>query len=159
MSAQAYEPWRWGDLFELDVPADLAVRDLGDAIELEPVDRSEASIHLAVLSPLTTPPERSVRDAIGRFAASHGLEALPPTHLEVRAEVPGVATGRLAFVVKDSAWLVLAVAWNQSLVLTFATAAGPSDPIFDQAEALLATLRPFDVVSDADLPPETSGDF
>jgi len=160
MSASAYEPWCWGDLFELRVPADLAVRDLGEAIELVPVDRlSDARIHIAVLAPLTTAPAASVRDAIRRFAAAHGLERLPDTHLEVLATVPGVATGRFAFVVGDMAWLVLAVAWNRHVVLAFATAPGQDDPIFDMAESLLQTLEPMEVVHDAALPPETSGDF
>lgn len=160
MSASAYEPWCWGDLFELKVPADLAVRDLGEAIELVPVDRmSDARIHIAVLSPLKTPPAESARDAIRRFAGSHGIERLPDTHLEVLATVPGVATGRFAFVAGETAWLVLAVAWNQHVVLAFATAPKPEDPIFDMAESLLQTLEPLEVVQNATLPAETSGDF
>lgn len=162
------DTWRWGDVFELDLPPSLIVKDLGDAVELAPVasdgdlPTAEARIHLAVLSPLMTDPATSVRDAITRFAGAHGLGTLPATHLEIHADGQGVATGRFAFVIADTAWLVLAVAWGRHLVLAFATAprtTGPSDPIFDIAEALLADLRPLEVVTPGALDPDPPGDF
>jgi len=160
--------WRWGDVFEVELAPSLIVKDLGDAIELAPVPGDgtagspDARIHLAVLSPLPTDPATSVRDALRRFVGTHGLASLPESHLEVHAAAPGIATGRLAFVVGDTAWLVLALAWSAHLVLVFTTApgpTGPSDPIFDAAEALLADIRPLEVVAPGSVEPDAPGDF
>ncbi|MCC6620187.1 MAG: hypothetical protein IT385_02970 [Deltaproteobacteria bacterium] len=167
-SGEERTTWRWGEVFEVDLPASLMVKDLGDAVELAPLvtdapehlaSSPEARIHLAVLSPLPTDPATSVRDAIQRFATGHGLAELPASHLEVHAASPGIATGRLAFVVADTAWLVLALAWSSHLVLVFTTAPGPSDPIFDRAEALLADIRPLEVVAPGAVEPDAPGEF
>jgi|GEM_PF-1884796 len=155
------EAWRWGDLFELDVPLSAEVRDLGEMVELRFAEEPETPLLIATFSPLPTSggPERAVQGALERFAMSRGF-AQPPAVLDplVNVDDRGVAMGRLAFVT-DLAWEVLAIAWNQHLVVAFSAAARPDAGIFDRAEALIASLRPGEVIVSNEAPAEAPGDF
>ncbi len=155
------EAWRWGDLFELDVPLSAEVRDLGEMIELRFAEEPETPLLLAAFSPLPTSggPEQAVHGALERFAMSRGFtRATSPFRPELTVDAQGVVAGRLAFVT-DLAWEVLAIAWNNHLVVAFSAAAKPDAGIFDRAEALLASLRPGEVIVPQTYQPEATGDF
>jgi len=166
------EAWRWGELFELDVPLDAEVTDLGEMVQLRFAEDPETPLLLATFTPAgaplpatalasrsgPSPAEDAVRSALERFAASRGASPLMARGAELVHDDHGLFAGRLAFVT-DLAWLALAVAWNQHLVIAFAGAQDRDDPIFDRAESLLATLRPLDHVAPLDLDPEPPGTF
>ncbi|MBL8785425.1 MAG: hypothetical protein JNJ59_11020 [Deltaproteobacteria bacterium] len=162
------EAWRWGELFELDVPLDAEVTDLGEMVQIRFAEDPETPLLLATFTPATGAPltpnaapsvaEDAVRSALERFAASRGASPLMARGAELVHDDNGLHAGRLAFVT-DLAWLALAVAWNQHLVVAFAGAPDESDAIFDRAESLLATLQPLDLVAPVDLAPEPPGTF
>lgn len=152
------EAWRWGDLFELDVPLSADVRDLGEMVELRFAEEPETPLLLAAFSPLPTSggPEQAVRGALERFAVSRGFtRALAPL---LSVDPQGVVAGRLAFVT-DLAWEVLAISWNTHLVVAFSAASHAEAGIFDRAEALIASLRPSELIVPSPALPEAHGDF
>ncbi len=151
------EAWRWGDLFELDVPLAAEVRELGEMIEVRFPEEAESPLLLAVFSPMTAPggPEQTVRDALERFAASRSFRQARP---ELSVDPHGVVAGRVSFVT-DLAWEALAIAWNQHLVVAFSAATSPAAGIFDRAEALMASLRPGELVVPRVASAEAAGDF
>lgn len=151
------EVWHWGDLFELDVPVDATVNDLGEMIELRFADAPETPLLLAVFSDEPHGPESAVAAALERFAHSRGLPrgaAQPVLGLDQR----GVAVGRLAFVT-DLAWEALAVAWHRHLLVAFGASPDRKDPVFAAARRLIATLRPSELIAPRALGPESPGDF
>lgn len=152
------EAWRWGDIFELDVPLSAQVRDLGEMVELRFAEEPETPLLIAAFSPLPTSggPELAVRGALERFAMSRGFTRATDPLLSV--DPHGVVAGRLAFVT-DLAWEVLAIAWNAHLVVAFSAAASTEAGIFDRAEALLATLRPGELLVPSEARAEAHGDF
>lgn len=151
------EVFAWGDIFELDVPAGTAVADLGELAELRLPGLAETPVLLVVLSPHVEPgPVEAVTQALRRFAASRGWGS--PLAPETHVGPDGIATGRLAFVA-DQAWEALALAWNQHLVLAFTAAPEATAPVFDGAEALMATLRPCELVVPRTAPDEPAGDW
>lgn len=162
------EAWRWGELFELDVPLDAEVTDLGEMVQIRFADDPETPLLLASFMPAGAPTptaplgpnaaEDAVRSALERFASARGAGPLVTRGAELMHDGNGLFAGRLAFVT-DLAWLVLAVAWNQHLVVAFAGAQDQADPIFDRAEALLSTLHPLDLVTAVDLAAEPPGSF
>jgi hypothetical protein len=166
---KATEPWRWGDLFELDVPLSAIVSDLGEMIELRFDDR-ETPLLLAAFAPLTDGPEQGLRAALERFAVTRGFPlAEARGGLELSRDPEGLIAGRIAFV-SDLHWMALGVAWlhgaqagpsgASALVVGFVGAPGPDDPIFDAAESLFGSLRPLDrVISTAPPAEDPSGDF
>lgn len=165
------EPWQWGDLFEIDVPETLTVRDLGDMVELR-MREGDGPILMSAFSPVPGPPERAVADALIRFAATRGLSRVnAELGLQLSRDPDGVIAGRLAFVT-ELCWEAFALAWAtapvegapqqpSSLVLAFCAAPTQDDPIFDAAGDLLSTARPLELlVPAADrLTPEHVGDF
>jgi len=155
------EAWRWGDMFELDVPLSAEVRDLGEMVELRFAEEPATPLLLAAFSPLPTSggPEQAVHGALERFALSRGFgRGSGPLRPELSVDPQGVVAGRLAFVT-DLAWEVLAIAWNNHLVVAFSAAARPDAGIFDRAEALLASLRPGELIVSGTYLPEAAGDF
>jgi hypothetical protein len=165
------EPWRWGALFDIEVPASMTARDLGDMIELR-LQTSDAPLLMAAFSPVPGPSDRALADALVRFAATRGLpKSRAQSGLLLSRDADGVVAGRLSFVT-DLFWEAYALAWaapstatspgeSASLVLAFCAATGKDDPIFEAAAGLLSTLRPLELlVPAADrLPPEAPGDF
>jgi hypothetical protein len=151
------EVWHWGDLFELDVPLDAEVHDLGEMIELRFSHVPDNPLLVAAFSDEPHGPERAVRSALDRFAQTRGLS--PGTGRPVVSVDPrGVVLGRLAFVA-DLAWEVLALAWQRQLVVAFSAASVADDPVFVAARELIATLRPSELIGTSELPPEARGDF
>jgi hypothetical protein len=153
------EAWSWGDLFELDVPTSALVRDLGEMVELRFSELPDTPVLLAAFSPLPDAeggPEHQVRSALLRFAKSRGLAhgAMPSLHVDR----DGVVAGRVAFRT-DLAWEALAVGWNRHLVVAFSAASTSDDPIFDQVEDLLSSLRPMELLVPARVAAEAEGDF
>lgn len=165
------EPWQWGELFEVDVPDTLSVRDLGDMIELR-MREGDGPILMSAFSPVPGPPERAVSDALTRFAATRGLSrAKAEAGAQLTRDPLGLVAGRLAFVT-DLSWEVYALAWTTeptrgapsnpaTLVLAFCAAPTQDDEIFDAAGALLSTVRPLELLVPAAglLAPEPVGDF
>jgi hypothetical protein len=165
------EPWQWGELFEIDVPESLTVRDLGDMIELR-MREGDGPILMSAFAPVPGPPERAAADALTRFAATRGLSRVnAELGVQLSRDPDGVIAGRLAFV-NDLCWEVYALAWPAppgegaptsptTLVLAFCAAPTQDDAIFDAAGALLSTVRPLELlVPAADrLEPDPSGDF
>lgn len=156
------EAWSWGDLFELDVPVATEVNDLGEMIELRFAEYPDLPLLLAVFSP--TPeevhegggPERAVRLALERFAASRGLSR--PIVPALGADPHGIVAGHVAFDV-DLHWEALAVAWNQHLVVAFAAASHADEGIFARARDLVASLRPLELRVPARISADADGDF
>lgn len=165
------EAWQWGDLFEIDVPETLAVRDLGDMIELR-MREGDGPILLSAFSPVPGPAERAVADALVRFAGTRGLSRQnAEPGLQLTRDPSGLIAGRLAFIV-DLCWEAYALAWPApptqgappnptTLVLAFCAAPNQDDPIFDAAGGLLSTLRPLELLVPASdvLAPEPAGEF
>ncbi len=173
------EPWRWGDLFEVDVPLTMTARDLSDMIELRIAD-SAAPLLLAAFSPVPGPPDRTTADALTRFSATRGLNSKDAqAGLQLTRDPDGVVAGRLAFVT-DLCWEAYALSWRAepspssassasaptsgeqaTLVLAFCAATTQDDAIFAAAEDLLSTVRPLDLLVAASdhLPPEAPGEF
>lgn len=165
------EPWRWGELFDIEVPASMTARDLGDMIELR-LQSSDAPLLMAAFSPIAGPTERALADALVRFAATRGLtKARAEKGLQLSRDADGVVAGRLSFVT-DLYWEAYALAWaaassaaspgeSASLVLAFCAATAEDDPIFEAAAGLLSTLRPLELLVPAQgrLPPEAPGEF
>jgi len=165
------EPWRWGELFEVDVPLTMTARDLSDMIELRIAD-SAAPLLLAAFSPVPGPPDRTTADALTRFSATRGLNSKDAqAGLQLTRDPDGVVAGRLAFVT-DLCWEAYALSWRAestaaspgeqaTLVLAFCAATTQDDAIFAAAEDLLSTVRPLDLLVAASdhLPPEAPGEF
>ncbi len=164
------EPWRWGDLFEVDVPIDIVSKDLGEMVELRFGGR-DTPLLLAAFSPVPDDPETALRSGLKRFAATRGMPLLRArAGLELSRDPSGLVAGRITFLT-DLHWMALAVAWSHGavagakggscLVIAFAAASQDDDPIFDDAEALFATLHPLDqvVATGAHVAPEAPGEF
>lgn len=164
------ETWRWGDLFDLEVPDSATTRALGDMVEFGFQD-SESTVLLAAFSPVPGPHTKAVEDALIRFAVTRGFSPQRAKEgLEIDIDPHQIVTGRLAFVSADAAWSVLAMAWPigaakgqsddaVSLVLAFCDAPERLDPIFDHAEALISKLQPINLVIPAALSADPQGEF
>lgn len=152
------EAWSWGDLFELDVPLATEVNDLGEMIELRFAEYPDTPLLMAVFSPMPDAggPERAVRLALERFAASRGLRGSASP--ELGADPHGLVAGHVAFDT-DLHWEAYAVAWNQHLVVAFAAASNPHEAVFARAGDLLASLRPLELRVPAQVGDEAAGDF
>lgn len=165
------EVWRWGDLFEVDIPLSMTARDLDEMIELRVRD-SDAPLLLAAFAPVPGPPERAAADALIRFASTRGLPARrAESGLSMSSDPHGMVGGRIAFIT-DLCWEAYAIAWpiaptpadpgqQAALVLAFCAARHDDDGIFAAAEVLLSTVRPVELlVSGVEhVPADPPGDF
>jgi len=153
------EAWSWGDLFELDVPRTAEVNDLGEMVELRFAEYPDIPLLMAVFSPMPDEgggPERAVRLALERFAASRGHGR--PISPALGADPGGMVAGHVAFDT-DLHWEALAVAWNQHLVVAFAAASNADEGVFSRARDLVASLRPLELRAPLGLSDDAAGDF
>jgi len=165
------EAWTWADLFQLQLPAEIAVSDREHAAEFvprrrvtpdtaapRPDEREAARAWLSVFGPEPDSATDALVGGITRFAATVG-RSLSPADITV-AEAEGLTWGRADFTgTAGDAWQAVGIAWNGLLAL-FIIVASDTDPDFTTAmDSLLASFRALDAVLPANVPPETDGDF
>lgn len=165
------EVWAWGELFQINVPESLAISDREHAAEFVPRrrtspedaarrgdEREAARAWLSVFGPEADPPDAAIISGVSRFAASVGV-ALDAAAVAI-ADADGVLWGRADFDGQNGeAWQVVAVAWNEHLVL-FITVEAAADPAFAAAmDAVLASFRVLDPVVVPAVSADEDGDF
>lgn len=151
------ETWSWGELFELDLPVDWEVQDHGDAVEICPV-AGVGGIQLATLdAPDGEAPSALVSGLVERFAATRGAAGSSPTGVE--RDPAGLTRARLQFEADDGHWLACAITWHRHAVFLTAFARAEDARMLLVAAGLFDGLRPRDLPSPTDLPPDPPGDF
>ena len=154
---ESTETWTWGELFELDLPTSWEVHDHDDAIEICPVP-GVGGVHLATLeAPADEPPGAAVEGLLERFAATRGAPG--PLPVAVDHDPSGLTRARVRFAADDGHWLACAATWHRHVVLCTAFARADDARLLVVAEALFDGLRPVDLATPSDLPPDTPGDF
>lgn len=158
--------WSWGELFTLSVPDNIIISDREHAIELvparytttaEPVadQRQSARAWLTVFDHPHEPSRTACISAITRFAASLGVTV--PGEAVYTVADRGAVWGRLDFFAGDDDWHLVAVGWNDHILLVFAVATDLDPTFADGVDRVVASWRPVEpiVAGGDELPPDT----
>jgi len=155
--SETHETWTWGELFELDLPADWEVHDHDDAIEICPVS-GVGGVQLATLdAPEDEAPSAVVVGLIERFAATRGAGG--PIPADVERDTAGITRARARFDGDDGRWVACAATWGRHVILVTAFARADDARMLLVAEGLFDALRPIDMPHSRELPPDAPGDF
>lgn len=150
--------WRWGELFELDLPEPWTrsvQREQGTVSFAAP--GGHPALQISLLERVHGSPETGVAGMVEGFARAQGLAAWSRA-LEVTREGSLVrASGR--FEAGEGAWAVHVVAWARRAVLLTAWDEAVDTPGLELADRVLSSIRVLDVTRAVDLEPDPPGEF
>ena len=146
------EPWVWGDVFEVQLPAGWHVQDIEDGVEIRPPDGPLVA-HLALLAGGSG---RSPEALAAAFARSRGATADAP--IRAWRDERGARRAWGEVTVGRAFWLLTAIAWGPHLVLATACDFEAETAHVAAARELLGSVRPIGGLPGL-LPPDPPGEF